>query len=144
MALPNIENVTSQILNESVQEQPVVNMKGNVTRPMLVADLLKAMRDVNFSQLISEYGSMAGITNNETMPMTQSLMAEAPKVPASPKDRVDSAEKSAPAPVVDEIAEPIDVPTPMADAMANRTMSPTGTVQEQNTGLMSNTTQQIA
>ena len=27
MALPNIENVTSQILNESVQEQPVVNMK---------------------------------------------------------------------------------------------------------------------
>ena len=144
MALPNIENVTSQILNESVQEQPVVNMKGNVTRPMLVADLLKAMRDVNFSQLISEYGSMAGITNNETMPMTQSLMAEAPKVPASPKDRVDSAEKSVSAPVVDEIAETIDVPTPMADAMANKTMSPTGTVQEQNTGLMSNTTQQIA
>ena len=144
MALPTIENVTNQMLNESVREQPSVNMKGNVTRPMLVADLLKAMRDVNFSQLISEYGSMAGITNNETMPMTQSLMAEAPKVPASPKDRVDSAEKSVSAPVVDEIAEPISVPTPMADAMANRTMSPTGTVQEQNTGLMSDTTQQIA
>ena len=144
MALPTIENVTNQMLNESVREQPSVNMKGNVTRPMLVADLLKAMRDVNFSQLISEYGSMAGITNNETMPMTQSLMAEAPKVPASPKDRVDSAEKSVSAPVVDEIAETIDVPTPMADAMANKTMSPTGTVQEQNTGLMSNTTQQIA
>jgi len=144
MALPTIENVTNQMLNESVREQPSVNMKGNVTRPMLVADLLKAMRDVNFSQLISEYGSMAGITNNETMPMTQSLMAEAPKVPASPKDRVDSAEKSVSAPVVDEIAETIDVPTPMADAMANKTMSPTGTVQEQNTGLMSDTTQQIA
>ena len=144
MALPTIENVTNQMLNESVREQPSVNMKGNVTRPMLVADLLKAMRDVNFSQLISEYGSMAGITNNETMPMTQSLMAEAPKVPAPPKARVDSAEKSVSAPVVDEIAEPISVPTPMADAMANRTMSPTGTVQEQNAGLMSNTTQQIA
>ena len=144
MALPTIENVTNQMLNESVREQPSVNMKGNVTRPMLVADLLKAMRDVNFSQLISEYGSMAGITNNETMPMTQSLMAEAPKVPASPKDRVDSAEKSVSAPVVDEIAETIDVPTPMTDAMANKTMSPTGTVQEQNTGLMSDTTQQIA
>ncbi len=91
MALPNIENVTSQILNESVQEQPVVNMKGNVTRPMLVADLLKAMREVNFSQLISEYGSMAGIRNEETTPMTKS--------------------------------------------------SPTGTV---DTGLMSDTTQQIA
>ena len=144
MALPTIENVTNQILNESVREQPSVNMKGNVTRPMLVADLLKAMRDVNFSQLISEYGSMAGIRNEETTPMTKSLMADAPKVPASPKDRTDSVQKVAQAPVVDEIAEPIDVPTPMADAMANQTMSPTGTVQEQNTGLMSNTTQQIA
>ena len=142
MALPTIESVTNQMLNESVREQPAVNMKGNVTRPMLVADLLKAMRDVNFSQLISEYGSMAGITNNETMPMTQSLMAEAPKVPASPKDRVDSAEKSAPAPVVDEIAEPIDVPTPMTDAKENVTLSPTGTVVNQNIGLMSNGTQQ--
>ena len=55
MALPTIENVTNQMLNESVREQPSVNMKGNVTRPMLVADLLKAMRDVNFSQLISEW-----------------------------------------------------------------------------------------
>ena len=144
MALPTIENVTNQMLNESVREQPSVNMKGNVTRPMLVADLLKAMRDVNFSQLISEYGSMAGIRNEETTPMTQSLMADAPKVPASPKDRTDSVQRVAQAPVVDEIAEPIDVPTPMADAMANRTMSPTGTVQEQNTGLMSDTTQQIA
>ena len=144
MALPTIENVTNQMLNESVREQPSVNMKGNVTRPMLVADLLKAMRDVNFSQLISEYGSMAGITSNEEMPMTQSLMSEMPKVPASPKDRTDSMQRVAQAPVVDEIAEPIDVPTPMADAMANQTMSPTGTVQEQNTGLMSNTTQQIA
>ena len=141
MALPNIENVTSQILNESVQEQPVVNMKGNVTRPMLVADLLKAMRDVNFSQLISEYGSMAGITSNEEMPMTQSIMSEMPKVPASPKDRVDSAEKTTPAPIVDEIAEPINVPTPMTDAKENVTLSPTGTV---DTGLMSDTTQQIA
>ena len=144
MALPTIESVTNQMLNESVREQPAVNMKGNVTRPMLVADLLRAMRDVNFSQLISEYGSMAGITNNETMPMTQSLMAEAPKVPASPKDRVDSAEKSAPAPVVDEIAEPISVPTPMTDAMANKTMSPTNSIINQNVGLMSNGTQQTA
>ena len=144
MALPTIENVTNQMLNESVREQPSVNMKGNVTRPMLVADLLKAMRDVNFSQLISEYGSMAGIRNEETTPMTKSLMSDAPKVPASPKDRTDSVQRVAQAPVVDEIAESIDVPTPMADAMANRTMSPTGTVQEQNTGLMSNTTQQIA
>jgi len=141
MALPTIENVTNQMLNESVREQPLVAMKGNVTRPMLVADLLRAMRDVNFNQLISEYGSMAGIRSEETTPMIKSLMADTLKVPASPKDRTDSAEKVASTPVVDEIAEPINVPTPMTDAKENVTMSPTGTV---DTGIMSNTTQQIA
>jgi len=141
MALPTIQNVTNQMLNESVREQPSVAMKGNVTRPMLVADLLRAMRDVNFNQLISEYGSMAGIRSEETTPMIKSLMADTLKVPASPKDRTDSAEKVASTPVVDEIAEPINVPTPMTDAKENVTMSPTGTV---DTGIMSNTTQQIA
>jgi hypothetical protein len=68
-------------------------------------------------------------------------MSEMPKVPASPKDRVDSAEKTTTAPIVDEIDEPINVPTPMTDAKENVTLSPTGTV---DTGLMSDTTQQIA
>ena len=40
--------------------------------------------------------------------------------------------------------ENISVPTPMTDAMANNTMAPLGTLTEQNGGLMSNTTQQIA
>ena len=144
MALPTIQNVTNQMLNESVREQPSVAMKGNVTRPMLVADLLRAMRDVNFNQLISEYGSMAGIRSEETTPMTKSLMADAPKVPASPKDRTDSMQRVAQAPVVDEIAEPISVPTPMGDAMANQTMSPTNSIINQNVGLMSNGTQQTS
>ena len=141
MALPTIENVTNQMLNESVREQPAVSMKGNVTRVSLVSDLLRAMRDINFNQLMNEYGSMAGVTNESTTPMASSLMAEAPKVPPSPKSRADSAEKVASTPVVDEIAEPISVPTPMTDAKENVTMSPTGTV---DTGIMSNTTQQIA
>ena len=141
MALPTIENVTNQMLNESVREQPSVNMKGNVTRPMLVADLLKAMRDVNFKQLVDEYGSMAGIKTEEATPMTTALMAERPRVPETPKE---TAQPAAPAPVVDEITEPISVPTPMGDAMANQTMSPTNSIINQNVGLMSNGTQQTA
>ena len=141
MALPTIENVTNQMLNESVREQPSVNMKGNVTRPMLVADLLKAMRDVNFKQLVDEYGSMAGIRTEEATPMTTALMAERPRVPETPKE---TAQPAAPVPVVDEIAEPISVPTPMTDAMANKTMSPTNSIINQNVGLMSNGTQQTA
>ena len=143
MALPTTQLLTTQLQNESVRTQPTTPMDGNVTRPMLIADLLKSMRDVNFSQLISEYGNMAGIRDTKTTPMTNALMAEKERVPATPLQTETSVPKT-PTPVVDEITEPISVPTPMTDAKQNVTMSPTGTVTEQNTGLMSNTTQQIA
>ena len=140
MALPTIENVTNQMLNESVREQPTVAMKGNVTRPMIIGDLLGAMNDVNFRELVEEYGSMVGIRSEASTPMTTALMKESPKVPETPKAET-APKKTTPTPVVDEITEPINVPTPMTDAKENATLSPTGTV---NTGLMSNTTQQIA
>ena len=141
MALPTIENVTNQMLNESVREQPSVAMKGNVTRPMLIADLLSSMKDVNFKQLVDEYGSMAGIKTEESTPMTTALMSERPRVPETPKE---VAQPATPAPVVDEITQPISVPTPMSDAMANQTISPTNSVMNQNIGLMSNGTQQTS
>ena len=141
MALPTTENVTNQMLNESVREQPSVAMKGNVTRPMLIADLLSSMKDVNFKQLVDEYGSMAGIKTEESTPMTTALMSERPRVPETPKE---VAQPATPAPVVDEITQPISVPTPMSDAMANQTMSPTNSVMNQNIGLMSNGTQQTS
>ena len=141
MALPTTENVTNQMLNESVREQPSVAMKGNVTRPMLIADLLSSMKDVNFKQLVDEYGSMAGIKTEESTPMTTALMSERPRVPETPKE---VAQPATPAPVVDEITQPISVPTPMSDAMANQTISPTNSVMNQNIGLMSNGTQQTS
>ena len=66
-------------------------------------------------------------------------MSERPRVPETPKE---ATQPAAPAPVVDEIAQPISVPTPMTDAMANQTISPTNSVINQNIGLMSNGTQQ--
>ena len=140
MALPTTQALTTQIQNESVRTEPTTAMDGNVTRPMLIADLLKAMRDVNFSQLVEEYGSMAGIRSKDSTPMTNALMAESEKVPATPLQTETSANQTAPS-VVDEIVEPINVPTPMTDAKENVTLSPTGTV---NVGLMSDTPQQIA
>ena len=140
MALPTTQALTTQIQNESVRTEPTTAMDGNVTRPMLIADLLKAMRDVNFSQLVEEYGSMAGIRSKDSTPMTNALMAESEKVPATPLQTETSANQTAPS-VADEIVEPIDVPTPMTDAKENVTLSPTGTV---NVGLMSDTPQQIA
>ena len=130
MALPTIENVTNQMLNESVREQPTVAMKGNVTRPMIIGDLLRAMNDVNFKELVEEYGSMAGIRTADTTPMTTALMKESPRVPNVP-----SAPTVATTPVqtTPTFTAP-EVPTPMTDAKENTA----------NTGIMSNTTQQIA
>ena len=143
MALPTTQSLTSQLQNESVRMQPTTPMDGNVTRPMLIADLLKSMRDVNFNQLIEEYGSMAGIRDTKATPMTNALMSEKERVPATPLETQTSAPK-APATVVDEIAQPIAVPTPMSNAMAQNNMSPIGSIEEQQTGLMSNAPQQIA
>jgi len=143
MALPTTQSLTSQLQNESVRMQPTTPMDGNVTRPMLIADLLKSMRDVNFNQLIEEYGSMAGIRDTKGTPMTNALMSEKERVPATPLETQTSAPKT-PATVVDEIAQPIAVPTPMSNAMAQNNMSPIGSIEEQQTGLMSNAPQQIA
>jgi len=139
MALPVTDQLITQMMTENVRTSPTTPMEGNVSRPMIVSDLLSAMRDVNFNQLIEEYGSMAGIRDTKATPMTNSLMAEKERVPSTPLQTQTSALKTkAPAVVVDEIAKPIAVPTPMSNAMAQNNMSPIGSVQEQ--GIMSNTT----
>ena len=152
MALPTTQGLTTQLQNESVRNQPTTPMDGNVTRPMLIADLLKAMRDVNFSQLVTEYGSMAGMKNEKDTPLINSLMSEKERVPATPLQTETAVATGGPAQSAEEIdmavedmsPENIDVPTPMTDAMATNTMAPLGTLTDQNTGLMSNTSQQIA
>lgn len=152
MALPTTQGLTTQLQNESVRNQPTTPMDGNVTRPMLIADLLKAMRDVNFSQLIEEYGSMAGMKNEKDTPLINSLMSEKERVPATPLQTETAVATGGPAQSAEEIdmavedmaPENVSVPTPMSDALANNTMAPLGTLTDQNTGLMSNTSQQIA
>ena len=144
MALPTTQSLTTQLQNESVRTQPTTPMDGNVTRPMLIADLLKSMRDVNFSQLVSEYGSMAGMRDTEVTPMTNALMAEKERVPATPmKQATAKPPKQTKQPKITMPSQQ-KVPTPMTNAMAQNTMSPIGTVQEQKKGLMLNTPQQIA
>ena len=153
MALPTTQGLTTQLQNESVRNQPTTPMDGNVTRPMLIADLLKAMRDVNFSQLVTEYGSMAGMKNEKDTPLINSLMSEKERVPATPLQTETAVATGGPAQSAEEIdmavedmsPENVSVPTPMTDALANNTMAPLGTLTEQNDGgLMSNTPQQIA
>ena len=157
MALPVTDQLITQMITENVKTSPTTPMEGNVSRPMIVSDLLSAMKDVNFSQLIGEYGSISGNPSKESTPMITGLMKESVKVPETPLEQEQKVKKpvvatGGPAQSAEEIdmavedmsPENVSVPTPMTDALANNTMAPLGTLTEQNGGLMSNTTQQIA
>ena len=153
MALPVTDQLITQMMTENVRTTPTTPMEGNVSRPLIVSDLLSAMKDVNFSQLMGEYGSISGNPSKESTPMITGLMKESVKVPETPLEQEQKIEEPAvatggPAQSAEEIdmavedmaPENVSVPTPMSDALANNTMAPLGTLTDQNTGLMSNTT----
>jgi len=152
MALPVTDQLITQMMTENVRTTPTTQLEGNVSRPLIVSDLLNAMKDVNFSQLMTEYGNMSGNPSKESTPMITGLMKESAKVPETPLEQEQKIEEPAvatggPAQSAEEIdmavedmaPENVSVPTPMSDALANNTMAPLGTLTDQNTGLMSNT-----
>ena len=146
MALPVTDQLITQMMTENVRTQPTTPMEGNVSRPMIVSDLLSAMRDVNFNQLMEEYGNMAGAPSKKSTPMTQGLMKEqSPQVPPTPlkQEQVQTAKEPQTQEQTPQMEEEIQVPTPMKNAMAMNTLAPTGSIEEDK-GLMSNTSQQIA
>jgi hypothetical protein len=152
MALPVTDQLITQMMTENVNTAPTTPMEGNVSRGLIANDLVVALGDKTFSQLLQEYGSMSGSPSKESTPMISGLMKESAQVPETPLKKEQKVATGGPAPTVEEIdtavedmsPENINVPTPMSDAMASNTMAPLGTLTDQNTGLMSNATQQIA
>ena len=140
MALPVTEQLTNQLQTESVGEIPTTNMEGNVTRSGMIKDLISAMKDVHFSQLLNEFGNVAGVVSSDEKPLTTALMAEQTRVPETPLKKADDTTPPVQPTVPPQIPpEDIKVPTPMSDAMAMTKLSPitpTGSVVEQNNGLM--------
>ena len=138
MALPVTDQLITQMMTENVRTTPTPPMEGNVSRPMLIKDLLTAMKDVNFSQLVEEYGNISGLSTENVTPLTKGLMNESPKVTETPLEQSKE---------IAQQEEQIEVPQPMTQAMAMNTLAPTDTVElpkKEDTGLMSNATQQIA
>ena len=138
MALPVTQQLTEQLNKESVGEIPTTPMEGNVSRPLIIGDLLAAMKDLNFNDLVNEYGSMAAVTNPDTT-ASPGLMAEI-KAPPSPLETQKSQEKVEAAKIPQGDPEfvapdPEDIPTPMTDAM---NIKPDPNVQDTtaNSGLM--------
>ena len=139
MALPVTEQLTNQLQTESVGEIPTTNMEGNVTRSGMIKDLISAMKDVHFSQLLNEFGNVAGVVSSDEKPLTTALMAEQTRVPETPLKADDTTPPVQPTVPPQIPPEDIKVPTPMSDAMAMTKLSPitpTGSVVEQNNGLM--------
>jgi len=138
MALPVTDQLITQMMTENVRTIPTTEMEGNVTRPLIIGDLIKAQKDINFKQLMDEYGNMAGLPTENVTPLTKGLMEESPKVPETPLKQSQT---------VAQQEEQIETPKPMTQAMAMNTLAPTDTVElpeKEETGLMSNATQQIA
>jgi len=139
MALPVTDQLITQMMKENVRTIPTTEMEGNVTRPLIISDLIKAQKDINFSQLMTEYANMAGLSSKDATPLTKGLMEESPKVPETPLKQSQTTAQT---------KKPIETPKPMTQAMAMNTLAPSGTVElpkkKEDTGLMSNATQQIA
>ena len=115
-----------------VREQPETNMEGNVTNTSVVKNLLDAMKDLNFNDLVNTFANMSATqspveTKRES---TEGLMAEV-KTPPTPKEVQDSQ------PQQQEFIAP-EAPTPTSDAMKmNQVYRPPTAVEENtNTGLM--------
>jgi len=152
MALPVTDQLITQMMTENVNTAPTTPMEGNVSRPLIANDLVVALGDKTFSQLLEEYGSMSGSPNKESTPMISGLMKESAQVPETPLKKEQKVATGGPAQTVEEINTAVEdmspgsmkTPSPMSDAMAQNPMAPLGTLTEQNTGLMSNATQQIA
>jgi|TARA_B100000900_G_scaffold336826_1_gene298657 hypothetical protein len=132
MATQPIENLKQPLMSQVVREQPETNMEGNVTNTSIVKNLLDAMRDINFNDLVNTFADMSAVkspvkTDTEA---TKGLMAEV-KTPPTPKEVQDSQ------PQQQEFIAP-DAPTPVSDAMKmNQVFTPTAAVEENtDTGLM--------
>ena len=116
-------------MSQIVREQPETNMEGNVTNTSIVKNLLDAMRDINFNDLVTTFADMSAVkipVETDTK-ATRGLMAEV-KTPPTPKEVADSQQ--------DFIAP--EAPTPTSDAMKmNQVYRPPAAIEENtDTGLM--------
>ena len=51
-------------------------MEGGVNRPSIVSDLMSAMKDLDFRQLMEQYAAMTGQSVSVARPLTNQMMKE--------------------------------------------------------------------
>ena len=60
MSIATTGIMKQQLMREPLNTTPEAGMEGAVNRPSIVGDLLKAMHDVDFRQLMEQYAAISG------------------------------------------------------------------------------------
>ena len=98
MAITTTGIMKDQLMREPLDTTPEAGMEGGVNRPSIVSDLMEAMRDLDFRQLMEQYAAMTGQNVATSRPLTNQMMKEeiptvsnmpvlpgAPVVPGAPE-----------------------------------------------------------
>ena len=65
-----------QLMSEPLDTTPEAGMEGGVNRPSIVSDLMAAMKDLDFRQLMEQYAAMTGQNVATSRPLTSQMMQE--------------------------------------------------------------------
>ena len=98
MAITTTGIMRNQLMREPLDTTPEAGMEGGVNRPSIVGDLMEAMRDLDFRQLMEQYAAITGQNVATSRPLTNQMMKEeiptisnmpvlpgAPVVPGAPE-----------------------------------------------------------
>jgi hypothetical protein len=76
MAISTTGIMKDQLMREPLDTTPEAGMEGGVNRPSIVGDLMEAMRDLDFRQLMEQYAAMTGQNVATSRPLTNQMMKE--------------------------------------------------------------------
>ena len=80
MAITTTGIMRNQLMREPLDTTPEAGMEGGVNRPSIVGDLMEAMRDLDFRQLMEQYAAITGQNVATSRPLTNQMMKE--EIPA--------------------------------------------------------------
>ena len=76
MAITTTGIMKDQLMREPLDPTPEAGMEGGVNRPSIVSDLMEAMKDLDFRQLMEQYAAMTGQNVATSRPLTNQMMKE--------------------------------------------------------------------
>ena len=76
MAISTTGIMKDQLMREPLDTTPEAGMEGGVNRPSIVSDLMDAMKDLDFRQLMEQYAAMSGQNVATSRPLTSQMMKE--------------------------------------------------------------------